>query len=719
MFTASYSQISKFLQCPDRWLREPKQPPTPAMQYGDDVHRLRAAILLGQPVESIPIRSGRDAEALALAKAGTLPSRDDLLSVEGSGIPGPFRVKLYGKWMGEMEIAPGYGLRWIEDAAILSADAETRILLDWKTGRPDEEAHALQGACNALPAFTCYPGPRRWIFRPVYLQFPDADYSLEYRPEDVETIRNHLVGVMKGMEAVKLAGIADATVNKYCSSCALKPTCAAFTKAVTVAPQPGAYPMETPAQIVRARDELASIRKCVEAMEDLADEKLRVLCTAGPVIVGGQEWYVKETPTRYEYDAEGVESALVLHKIDPLPYFKPDRTELKKLEKRAPDAFAAVQAHERVKSTSAKLYSRIARGIIDVSEAAPSLAEAAVEVGRSLPPAADAPRPAEVQKSPAPITSIAALPQEASDERTNVNEPIPLHLPGSLVDEAQRRIDRSEFDGVGQRGNWGHELLQATGVTPHSMSADVPEADSLPTEGAPVGITTNPPSGPSGPAAAGTPSDSEGSESGSPGVRASKQADAAPETGALLFPVGAAVIVRGFTGTVEAVLCDGYRRVHFPERNCSDILHVEKDLGRPVQPKNPSEIPFTHPLDTEPDPATVGADLDWPSGSPTCEKVRHIGDGYLHSEDEDGPYDIDGVHYCGRCHLAMDCHPAKEPEAPKPAKKTRNRRPRPTHSCGRKCKWESAGAKTAWCPNCSEVFTPVYRAEPAPEEKAR
>lgn len=34
----------------------------------------------------------------------------------------------------------------------------------------------------------------------------------------------------------------------------------------------------------------------------------------------------------------------------------------------------------------------------------------------------------------------------------------------------------------------------------------------------------------------------------------------------------------------------------------------------------------------------------------TCEKAPHVGSGYLHAEDDDLPYDVDGVRYCGRCH---------------------------------------------------------------------
>lgn len=36
-----------------------------------------------------------------------------------------------------------------------------------------------------------------------------------------------------------------------------------------------------------------------------------------------------------------------------------------------------------------------------------------------------------------------------------------------------------------------------------------------------------------------------------------------------------------------------------------------------------------------------------------CPKVPHTGAGYLHSAEDDGRYDVDGVWYCGRCHEAL------------------------------------------------------------------
>lgn len=36
-----------------------------------------------------------------------------------------------------------------------------------------------------------------------------------------------------------------------------------------------------------------------------------------------------------------------------------------------------------------------------------------------------------------------------------------------------------------------------------------------------------------------------------------------------------------------------------------------------------------------------------------CEKEPHVGGGYLHGAADDSVYDVDGVSYCGRCHVAM------------------------------------------------------------------
>jgi hypothetical protein len=37
----------------------------------------------------------------------------------------------------------------------------------------------------------------------------------------------------------------------------------------------------------------------------------------------------------------------------------------------------------------------------------------------------------------------------------------------------------------------------------------------------------------------------------------------------------------------------------------------------------------------------------------TCPKAPHVRDGYLHGEDDDTPYNVDGASYCGRCHMAL------------------------------------------------------------------
>lgn len=74
---------------------------------------------------------------------------------------------------------------------------------------------------------------------------------------------------------------------------------------------------------------------------------------------------------------------------------------------------------------------------------------------------------------------------------------------------------------------------------------------------------------------------------------------------------------------------------------------------------------------SHPSPSDGAAESD-PQPAPsfkhgtTCEKRPHTGTGYLHAEDEDTPYDVDGVAYCGRCHCVMPAanfpHGGKSPQ---------------------------------------------------------
>jgi len=43
----------------------------------------------------------------------------------------------------------------------------------------------------------------------------------------------------------------------------------------------------------------------------------------------------------------------------------------------------------------------------------------------------------------------------------------------------------------------------------------------------------------------------------------------------------------------------------------------------------------------------------------TCRKVAHVDGGYEHGADDDRPYDVDGVTYCGRCHEYIPGEPTR------------------------------------------------------------
>ena len=45
----------------------------------------------------------------------------------------------------------------------------------------------------------------------------------------------------------------------------------------------------------------------------------------------------------------------------------------------------------------------------------------------------------------------------------------------------------------------------------------------------------------------------------------------------------------------------------------------------------------------------------------TCPVAPHTGNGYLHAPEHMGPYDVDGVTYCGRCHAFISPQPAPAP----------------------------------------------------------
>lgn len=58
------------------------------------------------------------------------------------------------------------------------------------------------------------------------------------------------------------------------------------------------------------------------------------------------------------------------------------------------------------------------------------------------------------------------------------------------------------------------------------------------------------------------------------------------------------------------------------------------------------------------DGESSGGEKSGPSVDPgecptSCAKAPHIGAGHLHAEDDDRPYFVDGVRYCGRCHCYL------------------------------------------------------------------
>ena len=495
------------------------------------------------------------------------------------------------------------------------------VMPDAKTGwDANEQQHEWQAKFYCFAALTIYDYAPSVTFVPVYLRFPSQNFAITWTREQMPDLEAWLIDNLSSfLEDCEPAE----EFNRYCGSCSLRSDCATYQRETLPIPARDAF--TSPAEAWSWRERAKAAKKVGEAVYDAATAYLRDRLEIAPIQAGGVTLVGSQSPHRHSYDRNLTIDALVSAGVDPVNYMKLDTEALSGLASTHPQLWNAIRASREVSSWRYNITAKPA-ALPDVSEAAPSLAETAVEsAAPSLPPAADAPLPVE---------DIAGT-STASADATAVTDSLPVESAGATSTTT---------------ANWSH--------CPSGSAATGAEA-------------------------AGSSSDSDEPRSGSPGVL--EQSDAAPETGASssqsdcassdlpLFsehePWKCPACGSRLTA-VEAIFplaghwglsCPSHAVVGWTPKAC-----IEVGIPIPIQPP-PGEIPFTHPLEGEPAPAAIGADLDWPA--------------------------------------------AKEPEAPQPAKKTRNRRPTPTHSCGRKCRWESAGSKTAWCPNCSEVFTPVYREE--------
>lgn len=65
----------------------------------------------------------------------------------------------------------------------------------------------------------------------------------------------------------------------------------------------------------------------------------------------------------------------------------------------------------------------------------------------------------------------------------------------------------------------------------------------------------------------------------------------------------------------------------------------------------PGEVAYVKGVET----GTIGEDGEPMKHGSNCRKFAHDPDagGYMHEESDDTPYDVDGVGYCGRCHVIL------------------------------------------------------------------
>jgi len=419
----SYSQIAAYARCPRAWRDAPKGESTIPMEIGNGSHEWLPAHVLGLPAPVFSEGPKREGAELAenFSAEFEFPVRESIISVEGTGIPKQHAEVLYGKTMGSVALSSAIGLRGVMD--LVYVEGEDLVLLDWKTGQQDEEAHALQGACYAILCAVLWPGFPRYIFRPVYLRAPYGDHRLVYGAEDIPVVRAGILAICEEM-------LADADcppkANRYCGNCPLRGDCSAYTEAITVEPE--TMPV-TKLPMSRLAEEDARARALEKILgdyrEEIRQERLSRL-DGGPVVEGGEEWYLAEKTTRYDVPA-GLAAELlaadeVAEKITPdemAAVFSVSRPAVLKLKTKVPETVATIEAAS-VRRTCQTVKHRPASGIIDHVPAAdresPPILSAAAG---ALPITVGAPDP-----EGAVVGSIP--PAETSED----GAPLPIHAVG-------------------------------------------------------------------------------------------------------------------------------------------------------------------------------------------------------------------------------------------------------------------------------------------------
>lgn len=292
MIYHSYSQRAAYQRCARRWRDGGKEEQTEAMAIGHAGHEAIAAYLLDDQVIGAETDAAKQGKAMAdtFCETFSFPSKDLFLSIEGTGIPESLRQTLYGKDMAAISLDTTFGLRGVMDLVVTSEDGTAVIVIDWKTGYPNEELHALQGACYAVLCAACWPGFPRYEFRPVYLLQPHTDYRLSYSPEDVAAAREYLLGQSHAMMANRECA---PTANRYCGTCPLRDGCAAYATAVTEFSSRSLVSTLTLTDIEREDRRLAGLVKVIDAYRSELDAELtRRVTAAGLITEGPDEWYV-------------------------------------------------------------------------------------------------------------------------------------------------------------------------------------------------------------------------------------------------------------------------------------------------------------------------------------------------------------------------------------------------------------------------------------------
>jgi len=415
-----------------------------------------------------------------------LPDRSLILSAEEDRVTEPLRwMRIYDEGGPErpnfLYIIPGhdFAISGARDLVHISPDGTTLTTRDLKSADyMSDREQAIEAAWYVVPSMVEYPGFEWYEVVQDHVAEGTTTSIGRFAAGDFAAVLAFVVATVE--EVMRRLAAPVPTLNRRCSGCPLRHGCPEHAKALDVPTETRPVVSMSLAEIEAVDGRMLLIQNAVKGRrsELAAEQKARL--ASGPVVEGGEEWYLAEKTTRYDVPA-GLAAELlaadeVAEKITQEEFaecFSVSRPAVLKLKKKVPETVAAIEAVS-VRRKGQTVKHRPATCIIDHVPAA----------DREFPPILSAAAGAPPITVGAPDPEGAVVGSIPPAETSEDGAPLPLSppAPGCAAPDITHTVDEP-----GQVA--GDPITDAAPAVVAQSAAPQSVADSSPAPGrAPCGI---------------------------------------------------------------------------------------------------------------------------------------------------------------------------------------------------------------------------------------